>query len=290
MNRTSTCILAAIVCVSLAVDQAAAAGLANPFYAMDTSFQRPGLSPDEQLDLVKELGFAGVAWSEQSPNQVQSTVERLEKRGLKMFTIYCQAKVTSEGELTHSRHLTAIMETLKGHGQDHLAAHRRQGARLRQAYGPGAGCREAAAALRDGQGQRVADRHLSAPRRVDRPIRRRHAAGQAGEPSEFWRLVQPVPLPGGGRRGENPQAFEEARSVLFTVTISGADTGVSGGQWKRLIQTLDKGTFDVGLVLTKLRQIGFNGPIGFQGYGIAGDSRSILAPTMAAWKRLSAGQ
>ena len=32
---------------------------------MDTAFQRPGLSPDQQLDLVRELGFAGIAWHEQ---------------------------------------------------------------------------------------------------------------------------------------------------------------------------------------------------------------------------------
>jgi hypothetical protein len=60
------------------------------------------------------------------------------------------------------------------------------------------------------------------------------------------------------------------------------------GNWKRLIQTLDKGTYDVGIVLRKVREIGFTGPIGFQGYAIPGDARSILAPTMKAWRRLSA--
>lgn len=40
----------------------AAVKAANPFYAMDTAFQRGGLTTDQQLDLVKELGFDGIAW------------------------------------------------------------------------------------------------------------------------------------------------------------------------------------------------------------------------------------
>ena len=36
---------------------------ANPFYAMDTAFQRARLSTDQQFDLVKELGYAGIAWT-----------------------------------------------------------------------------------------------------------------------------------------------------------------------------------------------------------------------------------
>ena len=84
-----------------------------------------------------------------------------------------------------------------------------------------------------------------------------------------------------------PQLLTAAKKRLFIVQISGADSGVSGGQWKRLIQTLDKGTFDVGAVLRKLKELGFDGPIGFQGYAIAGDARSILTPTMTAWRKLS---
>ncbi len=84
-----------------------------------------------------------------------------------------------------------------------------------------------------------------------------------------------------------PQLLAAAKRRLLIVQINGADSGVSGGQWKRLIQTLDKGTFDVGAVLRKLKELGFGGPIGFQGFGIAGDARSILAPTMTAWQKLS---
>ena len=105
-----------IVCLLAQGQGSEKPGLANPFYAMDTAFQRPGLSAEGQLDLVKDLGFAGIAWTETSPEQATMTAERAEKRGLKMFAIYCQAKVTPEGQLTHSPQLPKLMEALKGRG------------------------------------------------------------------------------------------------------------------------------------------------------------------------------
>jgi sugar phosphate isomerase/epimerase len=90
-----------------------------------------------------------------------------------------------------------------------------------------------------------------------------------------------------GDEAKIPALLDNARERLFTVTICGADAGVTGGQWGRLIQTLDKGTFDNAALLHKLHQIGFAGPIGFQGFGINADARAILTPTMEAWKKLS---
>jgi hypothetical protein len=39
-------------------------------------------------------------------------------------------------------------------------------------------------------------------------------------------------------------------------------------------------------LLRKMHQIGFGGPIGFQGFGINPDARAILNPTNA-WRELS---
>ncbi len=91
-----------------------------------------------------------------------------------------------------------------------------------------------------------------------------------------------------GDEGRIPALLQEGKDVLVTVTICGADAGVTGSKWAQLIQTLDKGTFDTRIVLKALKQIGFAGPIGFQGYAIKGDARSILTPTIEAWRKLSA--
>lgn len=49
--------------------------LPNPFYAMDTCTKRPyprnDITPAEQFDLLKELGYKGIAWTEESPGAVR---------------------------------------------------------------------------------------------------------------------------------------------------------------------------------------------------------------------------
>ena len=91
----------------------------NPFYAMDTAFappfRHPKMTAGESFDMIKELGFAGVGWTEKAPADVKSDVDELEKRGLKMYAIYFHGKVTPDGELTVSEQMPAIMDVLKGH-------------------------------------------------------------------------------------------------------------------------------------------------------------------------------
>jgi sugar phosphate isomerase/epimerase len=79
------------------------------------------------------------------------------------------------------------------------------------------------------------------------------------------------------------QRLEAAAPHLFMVTINGADRGAD---WDALIQNLDQGAFDAGQVLDILEEIGYQGPIGLQGYGIGGDVRANLDRSMQAWQRL----
>jgi len=286
MNRTIACL--SVLLLGLLLSPAPAAeGLPNPFYAMDTAFQRPGLTPGEQLDLVKKLGFAGVAWHETSPAQVKADLAEIEKRGLKMFTIYCGATVTPQGDLTYSPQLPALMEALAGHGTlvwlhiggqgpafDALSGQEPAVRKLR-ALAEQAKTRGLRVAIYPHVGEwtaRFGDATKLA-KRVNHP-----------DFGVAFTLCHSLAM---GDEARIPAMLQEAAPVLLSVTINGADKDVGTPQWGRLIQTLDKGTFDVGSVLGKLREIGYTGPIGFQGYGIQGDARSILAPTMKAWRRLS---
>jgi len=79
--------------------------------------------------------------------------------------------------------------------------------------------------------------------------------------------------------------IESAMPHLFVVSINGADSG--GKDWKTLIQTLDRGTFDMRKFLETLAGAGYTGPIGFQGYGIGGDAHDNLKRTMDAWRKLN---
>ena len=71
------------------------------------------------------------------------------------------------------------------------------------------------------------------------------------------------------------------------MSINGADNFDEQPGWNRYIQPLDQGSFDVGGLLKTLKELGYNGPIGLQCYGIGGDVREHLTSSMAAWQKLS---
>jgi sugar phosphate isomerase/epimerase len=73
---------------------------------------------------------------------------------------------------------------------------------------------------------------------------------------------------------------------LLVVTINGADSG--GKDWDSLIQTLDRGSFDTYKFLKALKELGYTGPIGLQGYGLKGDAYENLKRSMEGWRKLSA--
>ena len=287
MTRTVLFAKTLLVLAALAAS-ARAAGLPNPFYAMDTAFQRPGLTQDQQFDLVKSLGYPGVAWHEQSPAQAKAAVADLEGRGLKMFSIYCAAKVTPAGELTHSPTLVELMRTLKGHGTTIWLHVGGKG----PAFDTLTGKEPLVATLRSlAETAAANDLHVAIYP---------HLGEWTARFADATRLAKLVNHPqfgvsfnlchclAAGDEERIPTLLKEARPVLLHVQINGADRGVSGGQWKRLIQPLGKGSFDVGGLLVQLKQLGYAGPIAFQGYGIPDDARSILVPTMEAWRKLSA--
>lgn len=79
--------------------------------------------------------------------------------------------------------------------------------------------------------------------------------------------------------------LKAALPYLFVVSISGAETGDTKKMgWDKLIQPLGKGSFDNYRLLTYLKDIGYAGPIGLQGFQIQGDPRDNLATSMRAWR------
>jgi len=85
-----------------------------------------------------------------------------------------------------------------------------------------------------------------------------------------------------------PQLLAEAAPHLFMVTINGTDRGAAGAGWDRLIQPLDRGTYDLLPMLRRLADLGYRGPIGLQGYAVKGEVRENLSRSMDAWHKLSA--
>ncbi len=85
------------------------------------------------------------------------------------------------------------------------------------------------------------------------------------------------------------EMLHRAAPLTSLVTINGANR--DGHSWPELIQPLDQGTFRVRHFLDQLRQSGYRGPIGLQGYDVAKtfhiEPQENLKRSMAAWRRMT---
>ncbi len=266
-------------------------GLPNAFYAMDTCTKRPyprnDITPAQQFDMLKELGYAGIAWTEEAQEQVAAAVRELETRDMKMFAIYCSATIAADGQLKPSPLVEPIMDVLRGHETIvwlHIGGRGPKIGTL-SPTSPVVEQLRALAARAERDGLRIAIYpHVGDwTERIGDAV----ALVRLVDHKNFgvtFNLCHSLAV---GDEDKVPQLLEAAAPYLMTVTINGADADVKGPQWNRLIQTLDRGSYDVGIVLRTLQKIDFRGPIGLQGYGLGGDRKENLKRSMEGWRTLS---
>lgn len=265
----------------------------RPLHAMDTYtspvYGASSLTPAAQLDLVKELGYAGICWTVGEPAETADLARRAKQSGLRIAAIYAGATLRRTG-LELDPRLPATMDALKGHGTliwVHI------GSPDYPASSP--------------EGDPVAVEGLrslaaEAARRKLRVALYPHVGDWVERAEDALRLAEAVDRPNLGvtynlchslKMGEEariPGILRRARPRLFMVTLNGADAGAPEAGWDRLIQTLDRGTYDVGAVLRLLDGMRYKGPIALQGYGIGGDPRDNLERSIAAWRKLTAAR
>jgi sugar phosphate isomerase/epimerase len=286
MNATTILRRAVASCAAAAflatLAPALAAGLPNPFFAMDTGTRDAvRATPEAQARLLKELGFAGIGWS---PGQIPQMLAALDRDGLKLFTVYLGVDLGDT-----NRHAPAgivkVLEQVKGRDvMLWLYVLDKKHGRSDEA-----GDEAAVAVIGD-----IADKAKAAGARV---ALYPHTGFWLERVQDAVRVAKKVNRDNVGvtfnlchclKVGDErkiPDLLELARPHLFAVTINGAD---HAGNWDRLIQTLDRGEFDVLPVLKKLKALGYAGPIGLQHYGIKGDAYENLKRSLTAWRQLSA--
>jgi sugar phosphate isomerase/epimerase len=263
-------------------EKAAEARMINPFFAMDTGL-RDGKhnTPEARAQTLAALGYAGSDLT--GTANIPATLKAYDAKGLRLFGLYLGVQIGNGGKYDAAG-MKAAAEQLKGRDAWFwLAVNSRK-------YKPSdaAGDDEAAAVLRE-----IADIVAAGGLRV---ALYPHTGSWVETIGDAVRIAKKVDRPNVGAtfnlchflqvEGEKSleAALENAGLHLFVVTISGADSGAKG--WNRLIQTLDRGSFDQGRVLRKLRALNYVGPIGLQAYGIKGDSRENLQHSMSAWRKL----
>ena len=269
----------AFICIPLFADETA-----WPFFAMDTAVQSL-----ERINEVKQLGYSGIGWKQDTPEKLEVTVKRLREMNLKLFAIYAGANLTKT-DLTWAKQLEDDLTVLKGTGaivwlpiySKEFMASAIEGDAV------------AVPAL-----IRLAD--LAAKHEVRIAVYP-HIGAWAERVQDAVRIAKQVNRPNFGVTfnlchclmvGDEPlipELLEQATPHMFVVTINGADAGAARTGWNRLIRPLDEGNFDLKNFLNKLRELKYSGPIGLQGYGVKLPAEENLRRSMNAWKQLVPAQ
>jgi sugar phosphate isomerase/epimerase len=257
------------------------AGL-NPFFAFDNAaIDEKHKTPKEQVAMLKELGYDGI--SSRGGDHLTEMAKELNEHDLRLFSVYLGINIDPD-QSAYGPELLDAIEVMKG-GNGMLWLFLRS--KKLKPSDP-AGDERAVQIIRE-----IADKAAEANLRV---ALYPHYAFWLERAEDCLRIVKKVNRKNVGAtfnlchwlrvddEKNMKSLIEKVMPHLFVVTINGADSG--GKDWKTLIQTLDRGTFNMRRFLNTLYDCGYTGPIGFQGYGIGGDAHDNLTRTMNAWREL----
>jgi sugar phosphate isomerase/epimerase len=264
----------------------------NPLLAMDTHtkqrYPESDLTPEEQLDLVRAAGFAGVTWDALPPEETERLAAAAAGRGLRLAALYHGATLTREG-VTWSPTLPAVMRRMRGSGAIvwlHVGS-RDFPRSSPEGDGVAVPALRRLADLAAAHGLRVA-LYPHVGEWIERVQDATRVARKVGHPAfgVTFNLCHSLMV---GDEERIPELLADAAPYLFIASVNGADAGAAGTSWDRLIQTLDRGSYDVGAVVRELRELRFAGPVAVQGYGLEGDAADNLRRSFDAWQRLVSG-
>lgn len=256
---------------------------ALPFFAMDTGTKdAKHQTAKQQVEMIKELGYDGIGCT--AGPGLAEMLKETDKNGLRLFAVYLGANIDAD-QSKYGPELKEAIEVLKGHNAILWLFV------LSKKHKPSSdeGDPRAVEVISE-----IADMAAEAGLRI---ALYPHHGFWVEKVEDAVRVVKQVKKKNVGvtfnlchwLRVNDESSMESliksAMPHLFVVSINGADSG--GKDWKQLIQTLDKGSFDMYRFLKTLEDAGYNGPIGLQGYGIGGDAYENLKCSMSAWRQLT---
>ena len=259
-----------------------AAATRNPFFAfcMDTHDAKKR-NLDEQARMLKELGYAGAGhlWLDGVPERLKT----LDQCGLQLFQVYVRVSMDAK-QPKYDPRLGEVVNLLKG--RPTILGVLMSGMKPSDSSGDA----RAVEVLRE-----IGDMAAESGIRV---ALYPHTGDWIEKVEDAVRVVEKVDRKNVGvmfnlchwmkvdKSRDYKRVLGAAMPHLFVVSINGADT--DGENWDRLIQPLDRGSFDIYGFLKTLRDLGYAGPIGLQCYGIPGDAREHLARSIGTWRKLTA--
>jgi len=245
-----------------------------PLYPFQNSVR--ALPVEEGVALLKELGYPGIG--SVYPQDLAKYQAACEKAGLKVFSIYCSAKVHKNG-FTYDAKIPEAIALLKGTDAI-VELNVQRGEEAQEAHAVALVKRVAADAKAAGLKVILYPHANDVVERVDHSLRIAKASGcdNVGVAFNLCHFLKVQP------QDDLTETLTAAKDHLWSVSICGADR--DGKDWDTLIRPLDEGTFDQAALLELLKKQGYRGPIGLQCYNIRIAPREHLARSLAAWKKL----
>ena len=244
------------------------------FYAMDTGLRGPDvLSLEDKVKALHDLGYWGIDYT-LNHDELPGLLELLNKYDVQLACVYLSPKLEDEID-------PRLPESVK----------RMSGRPTRIELAIGSTRLKASDASGDGRAvqllRRVSDMasdlgpvvsvypHTGQwAERVEDGVRLAEKCGRKNVGTNFnlvhWKWVKQVK--------PQEQLIREAMPHLFAVSIN----GLRGHD----IVPLDQGDYDVAGFLKRLKDAGYQGPVGLQGYGIPGSSRENLKRSMEKWREI----
>ena len=257
----------------------------SPFFAMDNGIQDSVYdTPQKQAALIKDLGYDGISYR-LSPD-LPEMLRALDAAGLRMFALFITPTIDTDGFRFDPR-LEEALDLLAGRNVLLWPTINSSSFPLSDPAGDRVAAQlvRALADMAHARGLRVAlyphfnwwlqrlDDALRIAERVDDP-----AVGVTFTLCH-WLMVEKDSGSG------ISDALKRALSRLFAVTINGSEP--SGDSYATMIQTLDRGTFEVQPVIKVLQDVGYGGPVGLLGYGLEGSVHDSLSRSMTAWQKMT---
>ena len=244
-----------------------------PLYVFDNGVGRGVLTLDEQAELTKRTGYAGIFYS--GTKDIPQLLAAHKARGLKVLGIYTGMNL-SDPTPAYDPGLPEAIRQLRGTGA--LITFTVNG---KAADGDDKSVKviREVADLAAQSGLKVAlyphyGFHVAT---IEDALRMREKVGRPNLGIVFnlchWLRS--------GDEANLATRLKQAAPHTLLVSINGAD---HQGDWDRLIQPLDRGEFDVKAFLKQFAAAGYRGPIGLQCYNVNGDREENLVRSMKAWR------
>ena len=246
-----------------------------PFYAMDTGLRGPDV-PDleSKVKLLKKLGYAGIGYT-YNPGELPRLLKLLDEHGLELSAIYLAPFI----EDAPDKALHDSIKLLGKRGTRIELAFRSRHHKPSDPAGDPATLKylETVADWAGDRGPVISvypHRGFWAERcedgvRLAKKIKRQNVGTHFNLVHWKWQ-PQRQPL---------ETLLKEALPHLKCVTIN----GLAGDR----IVALSDGDFDINGVIATLAKVGYQGPVGLQGYSVPGPSAEHLASSMRRWREAS---